>query len=1362
METTETQQHVVQQQQKQPSQVEKQEHQKQEEEPHANIMATAVQHIAPGAPQMPHVDPVLLGILQRKLQLKKCPTGVNQVVQRVAAKGQHPEQRHRDYMYLQRTIGNRAVTQLAQLIQRQDATGEDTSALHQVAATGISGAGSKLPHYKKIQQSFGKHNVSHVQAYTNSSAKIASQTIGAEAYTAGNKVAFNSTNPSLHTTAHEATHIIQQQIGVQLKSGVGAVGDQYERHADAVADEVVKGKSVEPLLDRYVANKETSSTSSAIALTQSPQSVTSSPVQKNMTAAVVSPMQNVTASHLQLKAAPLQEALLDAEIEEEALETEIEADTEVVEENDETDADTAAEAEGSDASGDGDGDASSESDGVGESDASGEGDSAASESGVEENINVAPQPLVVVKKIAAINISSKQNVATLGENLFAASATDLARNIGALGNNVTQSFANDRKEVAAKTPAVSASLTSAGVKKPKIVKAEKPLALSRSSLWKAPRKGKKIQGKSFAPSGAANPKLADREQRKDARKAQKSQKILNKHIANNKSENKLTGKNLQEIRVLALEPSTIKVTTGITPEMQTYLNADVPETVRNMADNEIAPKLAATLAKPKAQIKQAVVTRDTSHEKSKLDAEKNADQLAKQANADQQKEINKTRDLVAAEKEKGMQESQALVKNYNKDVENKKKEKLTAVDKKIADSDKKISARFKKADKEVKKEENKAEKKKEEAKKEKPSLFGRFVKAVGNFLAKAFSGIIAALKKVVSSIINAAKAFAKSLVEGVRLFVVGLLKSFSTLLKGFTHVLLAAFPKLRKKINAAIDGFVNKSVSAVNKISKYLKSGIDTVANTLNKAVALVSNFFETAVKGAIAFIGALASGDYAALPKIMFVSAANALGLNGEELYQRLLKVGDKLLSVVLNPGKFFSNMAAALNLGFGNFSKNMGKHVVSGLMGWLLGKIPGDITIPKDFSASGLFLVVRQVLGLTLANVRTRAVKIIGEENVARLEGAFTFLKNLFTSGPEVIWEALKDKLSNIREVIVGKIKEFVIEKVVKKSIEKLAFLFNPVGAFIQSIMGIYQTIKTFAANIKRISEVVSSVMSSFTQIANGAIGPAGKLITNALVKTLPVVFSWMGNMIGLGGIGKKIQEIIDTIRAPVNKAIDAIITKAAAIGSKLIGKAKGIKDKIVEWWKMRKSFASKDGGSHEVYFKGSAKKPVLMVASEHPMSLSEIIKKKTWGTNPLDNKTISALNKINENTNETDLEAVANVLKIQIGDGDQEVELPVGEILSQEPVTKADTPIDDTGTVVAGEKSYKVATSMKVLLTPKHPLGAAPKGNALKDLFAILPTIGKYASDSSPSGTQLYIRGHLLNHNLGGLGDENNLFN
>ena len=117
------------------------------------------------------------------------------------------------------------------------------------AADGVAGGGSSLPFLDRIQSSFGHHDVSSVQAHVGGAATAAAQTIGAEAYATGNHVAFGGA-PTLETTAHEAAHVVQQRAGVQLKGGVGAAGDVYEQHADAVASLVVQGRSAEGLLDQ--------------------------------------------------------------------------------------------------------------------------------------------------------------------------------------------------------------------------------------------------------------------------------------------------------------------------------------------------------------------------------------------------------------------------------------------------------------------------------------------------------------------------------------------------------------------------------------------------------------------------------------------------------------------------------------------------------------------------------------------------------------------------------------------------------------------------------------------------------------------------------------------------------------------------------------------------------------------------------------------------------------------------------------------------------------------------------------------------------------------------------------------------------
>ncbi|NVB39253.1 DUF4157 domain-containing protein [Pseudenhygromyxa sp. WMMC2535] len=120
--------------------------------------------------------------------------------------------------------------------------------LRQVASRGVAGANAKLPYADAIQRSFGDHDVQGVRAEVGGSAASACESVGAEAFTTGERVGFVS-SPTLHTAAHEAAHVVQQRAGVSLEGGVGKAGDRYERHADAVADAVVAGRSAEGLLD---------------------------------------------------------------------------------------------------------------------------------------------------------------------------------------------------------------------------------------------------------------------------------------------------------------------------------------------------------------------------------------------------------------------------------------------------------------------------------------------------------------------------------------------------------------------------------------------------------------------------------------------------------------------------------------------------------------------------------------------------------------------------------------------------------------------------------------------------------------------------------------------------------------------------------------------------------------------------------------------------------------------------------------------------------------------------------------------------------------------------------------------------------
>ncbi|MEL6182385.1 MAG: DUF4157 domain-containing protein, partial [Myxococcota bacterium] len=107
--------------------------------------------------------------------------------------------------------------------QGERSDGQRPEEIRSVAATGIQGNGGQLPWLERIQEAFGRHDITTVNAHVGGQAREAAEAMGAEAYATGNDIAFRQT-PSLHTAAHEAAHIVQQRAGVQLNGGVGQEG----------------------------------------------------------------------------------------------------------------------------------------------------------------------------------------------------------------------------------------------------------------------------------------------------------------------------------------------------------------------------------------------------------------------------------------------------------------------------------------------------------------------------------------------------------------------------------------------------------------------------------------------------------------------------------------------------------------------------------------------------------------------------------------------------------------------------------------------------------------------------------------------------------------------------------------------------------------------------------------------------------------------------------------------------------------------------------------------------------------------------------------------------------------------------------
>lgn len=336
--------------------------------------------------------------------------------------------------------------------------------------------------------------------------------------------------------------------------------------------------------------------------------------------------------------------------------------------------------------------------------------------------------------------------------------------------------------------------------------------------------------------------------------------------------------------------------------------------------------------------------------------------------------------------------------------------------------------------------------------------------------------------------------------------------------------LQAKFADLEKSVEEKqtqiVDSLAQKYVQASKEVDDLVNTLKDPVGAAINYAKETISGVIETINKMRLLLMGVLAK-------------AQEAIGL------------------IIDNPIGFLGNLVAGVKLGFMNFVGKIGTYLKKGLLDWLFGALAeAGIQMPVTFDLKGIFSLVMQVLGLTYANIRARAVKIVGEPLVSKLELVAGVFKRIVTEGPIALWEEIKEKLGDLNALVIEPIKAFVIEKVITAGVTWVVSLLNPASAFVKACKTIYDIVMFFVERGKQVLDLVNAVLDSVVSIAKGAIGVAASFVEAALAKALPVVISFLASLLGLGGISSRIKGIVAAIQKPVNKALDWVINKAVSL--------------------------------------------------------------------------------------------------------------------------------------------------------------------------------------------------------------------
>lgn len=272
------------------------------------------------------------------------------------------------------------------------------------------------------------------------------------------------------------------------------------------------------------------------------------------------------------------------------------------------------------------------------------------------------------------------------------------------------------------------------------------------------------------------------------------------------------------------------------------------------------------------------------------------------------------------------------------------------------------------------------------------------------------------------------------------------------------------------------------------------------------------------------------------------------------------LKKAGGAFSTIIRNPMGFVRTLVAAGKAGFNQFAGNFLEHLKASLIGWLTGAMGGaGIYIPQGLNFREILKFALSVMGLTWNNIRAKLVAATNETTVKALETGFDLVKTLVTEGPAAAWQQLMETLSNLKQMAIDAVMDFVKSRVVQAAVTKLLSMLSPAGAFIQAIIAIYNTVMFFVERLRQIAAVAASFIDGIAAIAAGNIAPAAARVERTLAGLLTLVISFLARIAGLGKVSDAVIGLINKIRAPLDKALDKVVAwivgKAKALGTMIL---------------------------------------------------------------------------------------------------------------------------------------------------------------------------------------------------------------
>jgi hypothetical protein len=281
------------------------------------------------------------------------------------------------------------------------------------------------------------------------------------------------------------------------------------------------------------------------------------------------------------------------------------------------------------------------------------------------------------------------------------------------------------------------------------------------------------------------------------------------------------------------------------------------------------------------------------------------------------------------------------------------------------------------------------------------------------------------------------------------------------------------------------------------------------------------------------------------------------------KDLFMGLLAKAAAAFTMILDkPLQFITNFMSAVKQGFLNFADHILEHLKKGLQGWLFGQLASaGVELPEKFDLMGILKMVASLLGLTWDGIKARiAAKdpFVGTV-IDQIQSKIEIFVVLATKGIVGIWDWIKEKVGDLKQLVFDQIKSFIIEKIVKAGITWVLGMLNPAGALIKIVQALISVVQWIMERGAEMGEFIRTIIDAVMDIARGGGGGVPAKIEAALGKAVPLVISFLAGLLGLGGISEKVKSIIEKGQNLVGKAVDWVVGKALKMARPLINAMK-----------------------------------------------------------------------------------------------------------------------------------------------------------------------------------------------------------